>query len=362
MTRESEFLLATLRGTSAPETASFDWPALFELADTHGVLPIFCRQFRGTLPDRFVTRNRGEWKNSASLSCDLELLLKQFSLSGLDVLPLKGPLLGQALYGSPALRPCDDLDLLVSEKDFGQAQALLTDLGFEPAYDADDYHRTFQRRNTCVELHFSVAPPSSPTMDLQGAWARSRLIQFRGQKTRLFATPDLVIYLTIHGVKHEFSRLIWVLDFAKALAELDQNELDQVLTMAQSLGIQGALLTAAELARLCFHSELSASIADAIAHRPAISAQAGAICGRILKGPANPQTDQQGAGHFLRLEQNVRARWAQRLRYFRLSQQDRLWARQHHIHPLGMLFLRPLRLLAKHGPGLVWHTLFPLER
>jgi Uncharacterised nucleotidyltransferase len=359
VTSESEFLLATLRrgGTVAP--ASIDWQALLDLADSHGVLPLFCKKYSGPLPDTFASRVRSQWISAASLASELQGLLEQFCLHNLEVMPLKGPLLAQALYGSPGLRPSDDLDLLVQRQDFNKAQSLLIDLGFEPVYQTDDYHQAFQRRDVWVELHFSVAPPTSPAMDLDRAWDRAPVAQFRGQKARFFSNPDLLIYLTIHGTKHEFARLIWVLDFARALGDLSDDDLNEVFTLARALGIEGAFLTTCELARYSSDTTLPAQVAAAIARQPVISAQAQVLWEKILTGPANPQTAHQGAALFVQLEPNARRRWAQRLRCFQPSQQDHLWAQHHNINARWMLFLRPLRLLSKHGPGPAWRTLFP---
>ena len=359
MTSESDFLLATLQRGGNVAPASIDWQALLELADSHGVLPLFFKKYSGQLPDTFVSRVRSQWIAAAFLTSELEGLLEQFSLHGLEVLPLKGPLLAQALYGSPGLRPSDDLDLLVQRQDFNKAQSLLIDLGFEPVYQTDDYHQAFQRRDVWVELHFSVAPPTSPAMDLDRVWDRARVVQFRGQKARFFSNPDLLIYLIIHGVKHEFARLIWVLDVARALADLSDHDLNEVFKVAKALGIEGAFLTTCELARYSSDTVLPAQVAAAIARQPAISAQAHVLWERIVTAPANPQTAHQGAALFVRLEPDARSRWTQRLRCFQPSQQDHLWAQQHNINARWMLFLRPLRLLSKHGPGSAWRILFP---
>jgi Uncharacterised nucleotidyltransferase len=359
MTSESKFLLATLQRGGAVAPASIDWQTVLELADSHGVLPLFCKNYSGKLPETFASRLRSQWIGAAALTSELEGLLEQFCVHGLEVLPLKGPLLAHALYGSPCSRSSDDLDLLVRRRDFNKARSLLIDLGFEPVYQADDYHQTFQRRNTCLELHFSVAPPTSPSMDLDLVWDRARVVEFRQQRTRFFSNPDLLIYLIVHGVKHEFARLIWVLDVARVLASLGDEELDEVFKMAKALGIEGALLTTCELAQYSSDTMLPARVAAAIARQPAISARAHALWERIVGCPANPQTAHQGAALFVRLEPNARSRWAQRLRCFQPSQQDHLWAQQHNIHAHWMLFFRPLRLLSKHGPKLAWRILFP---
>jgi len=46
-----------------------------------------------------------------------------------------------------------------------------------------------------------------------------------------FSNPDLLIYLIIHGVNHEFARLIWVLDVARALADLSDDDLNEVFKL-----------------------------------------------------------------------------------------------------------------------------------
>jgi Uncharacterised nucleotidyltransferase len=359
MTPESELLVSTLRGSETPAPASIDWHSLLVLADSHGVLPIFCRKYRGTLPHSFKDRARNQWTASAVLVCELEYLLERFCLRGLEVLPLKGPLLAQTLFGSPGLRQSDDLDLLVRPRDFSRAQALLMDLGFKPEYPADDYHQTFRRERTWVELHFSVAPPSSPAMDLDAVWDRAPVVQFRGQKVRIFSKPDLVIYLTIHAVKHEFARLMWVLDVARALGGLGDDDLDEVFKLANALGMEGAFLTTCELARYSSDTALHPQIAAAIARQPMIPAKSQILWEKILTGPANPQTAHQGAALFVQLEPDARRRWAQRLRCFQPSQQDHLWAEHHNINARWMLFLRPLRLISKHGPRMAWRTFFP---
>jgi Uncharacterised nucleotidyltransferase len=359
MTPESEFLLSTLRRSETAAPASIDWHSLLVLAESHGVLPLFCREYRGTLPESFKTKARNEWTTSALLASELEFLLGRFCLRGLEVLPLKGPLLAQTLYGSPSLRQSDDLDLLVRPQDFSQARALLMDLGFESVYPADDYHQTFQRGNTCVELHFSVAPPSSPAMDLDRVWGRAPVVQFRGKKARFFSKPDLLVYLTIHAVKHEFARLMWILDVARALDDLGGDDLDEVFKLANALGIEGAFLTTCELARFSSDTALPPQVAATIARQPVISAKSQILWERILTGPAHSQTAHQGAALFVQLEPDARRRWAQRLRCFQPSQQDHLWAEHHNINVRWMLFLRPLRLLSKHGPRMAWRTFFP---
>jgi hypothetical protein len=359
MTTETQFLLATLGGDRPAVPESLDWQALLDFAASHGVLAIFCKHLSENLPDPFAHQLRAQWAASAFLASELQGLLKEFELRRLQVLPLKGPLMADTLYGSPGLRPSDDLDLLVRREDFVNAQALLNGLGFSPIYETDDYHQAFQRGDTCVELHFSVAPPSSPAMDLSSAWKRAPVVTFRGEKAHSLAPPDLLVYLTLHGVKHQFARLIWVLDVERALASMEDESVQQALQSARTIGIEGAFLTTCELVRHGLHAHLPASIAAAVRRQPAIAKQAHRMWAEITSGAADPTTTHQGAGLFVDLEPQSRRRWKQRLRLFLPSQQDQLWAQKHGIPTGCMLLLRPARLLSKHGPAAAWRTLFP---
>ena len=91
-------------------------------------------------------------------------------------------------------------------------------------------------------------------------------------------------------MKHEFARLIWVLDIARALADLSDDDLNEVFKLAKTLGVEGGFLTSCELARYSFDTVLPSRVVTAIERQPVISAQAHAPWERIVTRPANPQS------------------------------------------------------------------------
>jgi hypothetical protein len=359
MTPEAEFLLATLQHKVATVPAGLNWRNLLQLAEAHGLFMVFCHDFPAELPEEFAGRARIQWTSAAFLAGELRSLLLEFSQRGIDVMPLKGPLMASLLYGSLSQRISDDLDLLVRPVDLPRAKALLTDLGFIPAEQPDDYHHCFLRGDTLVELHFAIAPPSNPSVDLQTAWARARTVEFQGQKARFFAPPDLLMYLVIHLVTHDFARMIWLLDTSLALKQLSNDEVKEVVVTARRIGVEGAFFTTCALLEAVFDRPLPGPIASAIAHKPVFAAQAQAILNRMLESSGDAGTAHQGAQTFIQLEPGVRGRWAQRLRALRPSQQDYSWAERHHLSRRWMFLLRPLRLVTKHGLGAAWRVLFP---
>lgn len=359
MTPEAEFLLSTLlHGPGAPSTA-VNWNILLELAGSHGVLALFCEAHAGPLPDNFVCHFRERWARSLFLASELEGLLREFAACGIEVLPLKGPVLADVLYGQLSLRPSDDLDILVRQKDFARAELLLIELGFQPVGPADDYHRDFVRNGTYVELHFGVGSPSAPSFDLPGAWARARTLEFRGYPIRFLSPIDLILYLSLHGLKHRFARLIWVADISRALGALDPGDTIALLEAAGTHRLRNVFLLSCEITSRSFGTRLPPDIEAAVRGRPELVRRAGAWADRILATPADPTTAVQNVSSYLQLADSPGYRWKHRLRFFAPTQQDYQWAARYHIHPKCAPLLRPLRLLIKYGPAPALRTLFP---
>jgi hypothetical protein len=362
MTPEAEFLLLCLLHGPAAPSAPLDWELLLALADSHGVLPLFYREYpaqNGDLPDKFVRHFREQWTFSLFLASELEGLLKEFAARGIEALALKGPVLAELLYGHTTLRPSCDLDLLVSREDFTRAELLLIELGFEPIGVADDYHRDFGRNGTFVELHFGIGSPSSPNFDLHGAWTRARNLEFRGQPVRFLSPVDLVLYLSLHGLKHRFARLVWVRDISRGIEALNPSDTLALLEEADTQRLRNVLLLSCEIARRTFGTALPPNINAALRARPHLAREAGTWADRILATVADPTTEFQNVSSYLQLADTPGHRWRHRLQFFVPTQQDYLWAARYHIHPKCMPLLRPLRLVIKYGPAPALRTLFP---
>ncbi len=139
-----------------------------------------------------------------------------FYQADLPMVSLKGPCLAERLYGDAALRTCYDLDLLVRQSDLARAERLLTDIGFRPDSDADDYHRRWRRKAVILELHHNLENPLAFDFDMDAIWARTLLSQFQGVPIRLLGVSDEMLYLCFHAVRHRFERLCLIFDLVFA--------------------------------------------------------------------------------------------------------------------------------------------------
>src|ERR1044071_4057490 len=106
-----------------------DWCRILTIAKHQGVVPLLRQsilQLDGTpFPETVELEIRRVFgicaANSMLYARELTFIQSAFEGSGLRALALKGPALAVRLYGKLSLRPCRDLDLLVSRADLARA-------------------------------------------------------------------------------------------------------------------------------------------------------------------------------------------------------------------------------------------------
>ena len=330
------------------------------MSEENGVLPLVHQSLLASdaeMPD-FFTAAAWESRGFAErLASELEGLLQQFAEWAVDVLPLKGPALALALYGDAGLRSCKDLDLLVRSDDYRRAEALLLDCGFT-AGSVNDSERKFSRDGILVELHFDITSPQIFRFDLDGIWRRSRFENFRGKPIHAMSRDDLVLYLCSHGLSHGFSRLIWILDVARALGRLEPHGCKQVMRHAQRESLEPWLLIGCEVVRAMFPEQLPEAMDAVIAESPEEATRARRAAARLFAEGLGGVTNSYGSS-YLESGGGAIKRWRYRLTYFAPTAEDRRWAERYGINRRLMPILRPFRLLQKYGPARAWRIIFP---
>ena len=225
-------LLAVLRDqpSALSFNSSFDnssWQALLCAAGEENVLPLAAHRLLASHADltpaqrdQLTDIQRKAHFSSFIFTETLKNVLAAFHRAHLPVIPLKGPVLAERLYGNPALRAYGDLDLLVRRRDLAQAEALLTGLAFHSGGQADDYHRLWLRNSVHLELHHNVDHPLAFDFDIDRAWHRAVQSQFSGIPIQLLAPADELVYLCLHAVRHRFDRLCLHVDLRLAFRSL----------------------------------------------------------------------------------------------------------------------------------------------
>ena len=297
--REIEFILAclrcSLRGDSLPPAVSgLDLEQVRVLADRHAVTPLLKELF----PDNF----RQIAGFNLALGGVLVRLLNSFARQGIDVVPLKGPMLDQTLYGNLALRAFGDLDLLVRKADVLHAKHLLESEGYQlrstlhwatdsACFRVRDSELSFSRTNTNVniDLHWHLLPRYFPSpFHEDRVWRRLRTLSFAGVTTSTLSTEDLLLFLCAHGTKHLWERLGWICDVGRLVQVERVIDWSYVLEQAEGTGTSRMLTLGLLVASDLLGTELPPLAANHVATDKLARALSKTIRDRLMANAASP--------------------------------------------------------------------------
>jgi hypothetical protein len=260
-----------------------DWVYLKEMALQHGLMPILYQCLKShapeILPKSILTQFRDHSLSSASRSLvmteELLSLLELLKAQGIPAIPYKGPVLAASLYKDLAIRPFNDLDILVKRKDLFKAMGLMTSLGYQPhfqltrtqvaAFLKSKYEFPLTHRNgwLTVELKWNLVEDFfSFPLDQEGLWNRLQPVPLNGKEVLTFSPEDLLIILCMHGATHLWASLIWICDIAQLIDVHKDLHWESVLSQARRLRSERMLYLGLSLsARL-----LCASLPEGVDH------------------------------------------------------------------------------------------------
>ena len=173
-------------------------------------------------------------------------LMKQ----GIDSLPFKGPELAELLYGGLSYRWCYDLDLFVKATDVVAARDILLAMGYEPEgpdapldlllsyrHELGFVHPDTQCR---IELHWRIVPsflPCKLTVDM--LFDKADKEKHPAGLSHL-SPEESFILLAVHGNRHGWSHLCWLLDLVTMVNDNRINP-DLLFDRAKALNLSKAL-------------------------------------------------------------------------------------------------------------------------
>jgi hypothetical protein len=298
---EFQFLLLCVQPTLPAERlrelagAGLDWESFFALAARHGVRPIVYENLSKSCWDLVPPDVQQRWREIGKAvgwqafraMGELLMIAAAFEKERVPVLPVKGPVLAQELYGSEALREFGDLDLLVHEADFLKATALLERLEYRTNWDVAPATKlqflryqgetgfTGLKSGLYVELHWRIAK-ANDALPLEPAffWSRLRLVQFAGRELLGFAPEPLALFLAAQGGHDGWFDLRRVCDLAALVRKYPDVEWSAVLQEASRLHGLRVLLLGLRLALELLDAPLPEAVKKKIRDDPKLDALA----------------------------------------------------------------------------------------
>jgi hypothetical protein len=240
---------------------NLDWDRVSAMAADNATMPLLERNLRSIAPDivpdaakeRLAAGARESAFRGLRLTGELIKVLSAFETARILALPYKGPIVAMQAYGDLALRPFDDVDILVPHRDMPKAHDAMIALGYRPglAWLASATAQNFPSaipgeykyyspdRDAIVEVHtertlrhFPIAP------DLDDFARHGVRVSLSGREIPTLCPEDALVALCIHGAKDFWARLIWIVDIAELVRAHPQFDWDVVWRRAEDLGAQ----------------------------------------------------------------------------------------------------------------------------
>lgn len=248
-----------------------DWNILDEAAEFHGLTPLLLRSLGAVQvsPPTNTAKNLEQW-NAATVRQNLYLtseLLRVHAVlrkRGIEAIPLKGPALASQIYGDLGLRPFSDIDMLVRREQMLEAESAVKALGYEPEFTIPPQHRerwlrqqcelTFRRAGSIrLELHWDIAHPHfTLESGVEEFWSRLGTVQVGDAVLPNLASQDLLFTLIVHGTRHAWSRMMWVVDVAEFLKTNPALDWERFWQESRSRGAGRMMATGLALVREAF--------------------------------------------------------------------------------------------------------------
>jgi len=363
-----------------------DWNIIFNLASSQRMLPLFYRNLRLTFPEAIppdiVTRLANVYHINARknwmLAREMLRIVDNFNFRNVSIVPYKGPILAEQIYGDVALRNFADLDFLIPQNQLHEADELLQALGYirerqttparEEFFLKTEHHYEFINRENgvLVEIHWKVSPNIFFLQpEITSFWDQLQPIAFFGKKVLSFPSEVMLQILCEHGTRHKWSRLSWICDVA-GLIETKKPDLMSMIGRSKELRNRRPLLLGLYLAKDLLDAQISKEIynlanADQGVRENAIKVK-GALFETMLSYGGNidhlPMQQSNEFGFYLNL---IEMRKIRQIMQHAITPRDKDWNTiqlPDRLIPLYYL-IRPIRLINAYKKELMERFIRP---
>jgi len=254
------YILCLLRNElpSMPKASIEQWIHLTDILNHNRIIPFLYSRV-SVLPEKLrppkhITNIMREYflisrVQNIKMDKQLERLLLAFKQEQIKVLVMKGPAIAWSIYPDPAMRPYDDIDLLVLPQQFVKARKIMIMLGyvcdakmfeiFKDVQSEEHFHyQDSLIRNMQVELHWDLHCfyGAKHNITLEDLFHNAITVNTSSFYFETFNLVDTLLHTVAHtGFSHTKDiRLSWISDIAQISSRLEVPE-DWILLQTRSV-------------------------------------------------------------------------------------------------------------------------------
>lgn len=171
--------------------------------------------------------------------------LKSLVRKKIQVILMQGISLLQQVYRDIGLRPMSDLDLWVLPKHYCHLVDCLVSQGFK---SNSLYPHTFEKGEIVLDIHTHILGGDRiKSRDVlinigqEEIFKEAQLINVENKAALCLNPSDQFLYLSLHALKHNMERLIWLVDLKSLVAKWELSDWKTLIARAEQLGQQNTL-------------------------------------------------------------------------------------------------------------------------
>jgi hypothetical protein len=268
--------LKTAQGDEATTylQSPFDWDRLLHLAQREGIAGLTAAELQRLTRENdldlpiaaFSEALRHTFARNGNHRAELMRLRDTLRKNQIQLILLKGAALVETHYGGQlGLRPLSDVDVLAKPQDLPLIRQALESMGFRRPNPLSTF---FTNGSAAFDLHTDLIGASrihrralAIRFDMDTVWENALPLDERDDRLLVLSPPFQFLHLAVHGLKHSFSRLIWLIDLALVAREQDWEEL---LALAGETGASRPLTYALSALERCLSFEIPRGVREAL--------------------------------------------------------------------------------------------------
>ncbi len=184
-------------------------------------------------------------RHNLKLIHTLNVILKPLIQKQVQIILMQGISLLQQVYRDIGLRPMTDLDLWVLPNHYSDLADCLVSQGFK---SNSLYPHTFKKGEVILDIHTHILwGDRIKSRDLlinigqEEIFKEAQLINVYNTAALCLNPSDQFLYLSLHALKHNLERLIWLVDIKSLVANWELSDWKALMIRAEELGQQATL-------------------------------------------------------------------------------------------------------------------------
>jgi len=203
-------------------------------------------------------------------------IVKLLEENNVETISFKGPLLSQMIYGDITLRQYVDLDILIKKENLELASNILLKNNYKELFQFPEYQKEnlktighditlINKSNGInVELHWTLSS-SEFFIDLEklNYYKNTKYFRLKNRDIRTLSNETHFIYLCIHGNKHLWERIEWLVDLTLFIKK-ENLDFKEILELSEKIDAERVVLSSLAICKHFFGINLPLYIEEKI--------------------------------------------------------------------------------------------------